>query len=57
MTEPKTFAERLDAARDGREFGILIQDMLSCLDDAKASIENASDALKKAGAALAGDDE
>ena len=46
VTEPKTFTERLDAARNGQEFGLVIQDMFTALDSAKDSIDRAAAALK-----------
>lgn len=45
MTEPKTFAERLDAAENGESFGAVILDMLAALADAKDHINNAVAAL------------
>jgi len=45
MTEPKTFAERLDAAENGESFGAVISDMLAALADAKDHINNAVAAL------------
>jgi len=45
MTEPKTFAERLDAAENGESFGAVISDMLAALADAKDHINNAVEAL------------
>jgi hypothetical protein len=47
MTEPKTFAERLDAAQDGKEWGQVIQDMFAALAEAKVHIDNATAALKE----------
>ena len=47
MTEPKTFAERLDAAQDGKEWGLVIQDMFAALAEAKVHIDNATAALKE----------
>lgn len=47
MTDPKTFAEQLDAAQDGQEFGAVINDMLSSLAAAKVAIDNASAALEE----------
>jgi len=35
MTEPKTFAERLDAAPDGQAFANVILDMFTALEKAK----------------------
>jgi hypothetical protein len=46
MTEPKTFAERLDAAENGESFGAVISDMLAALADAKDHINNAVSALQ-----------
>lgn len=39
MDEPKTFAERLDAARNGQEFGNAINDLLAALDRAIAELD------------------
>ena len=47
MTEPKSFAERLDAAQDGKEWGLVIQDMFAALDQAKVAIDNAAAALEE----------
>ena len=47
VSEPKTFTERLDAARNGQEFGLVIQDMLASLAEAKDAIDNASAALEE----------
>ena len=47
MTDPKTFAERLDAAQDGKEWGLVIQDMFAALAEAKVHIDNATAALKE----------
>jgi hypothetical protein len=47
VTDPKTFAERLDAAQDGREWGLVIQDMFAALAEAKVHIDNAAAALKE----------
>jgi len=47
MTEPKSFAERLDAAQDGKEWGLVIQDMFAALAEAKVHIDNATAALKE----------
>ena len=57
MTEPKSFAERLDAAQDGKEWGLVIQDMFKCLADAKVAIDNAAAALAEVGADMGGDDD
>ena len=57
MTEPKTFAERLDAAQDGREWNLVIQDMFKALESAKESIDAAAAALKEVEADMGGDDE
>ena len=46
MPEPKTFVERLDAAQDGKDFGAVINDMLSHLAEAKDAINNAAAALE-----------
>jgi hypothetical protein len=56
MTEPKSFAERLDAAIDGKEWGLVIQEMFAALAEAKVAIENAASALKEVEADLGGDD-
>jgi len=56
MTEPKTFAERLDAAPDGETFGVIISDMFACLQSAKDHIDNAAAALDQAKAAVEGDE-
>ena len=56
MTEPKTFAERLDAAPDGQTFGAIISDMFVCLQSAKDHIDNAAAALNEAKAAVEGDE-
>jgi hypothetical protein len=45
MSEPKTFAERLDAAPDGEAFGNVILNMFKNLEEAKDAIERAQDAL------------
>ncbi len=55
MSEPKTFAERLDAAQDGREWGLVIQDMFKCLADAKVAIDNAAAALMEVEAEMGAD--
>jgi hypothetical protein len=55
MTEPKSFAERLDAAQDGREWGLVIQDMFAALAEAKVAIDNAAAALKEVESDLGGD--
>ena len=47
MTEPKSFAERLDAAQDGKEWGLVIQDMFAALAEAKVHIDNATAALEE----------
>jgi len=57
VTEPKSFAERLDAAQDGKEWGLVIQDMFKCLADAKVAIDNAAAALAEVGADMGGDDD
>jgi hypothetical protein len=57
VSEPKTFAERLDAARDGKEWGLVIQDMFAALAEAKVHIDNATAALKEVEAEMGGDDE
>lgn len=57
MDEPKSFAERLDAAQDGKEWGLVIQDMFKCLADAKVAIDNAAAALMEVEAEMGGDDE
>jgi hypothetical protein len=57
VTEPKTFAERLDAAQDGQEFGAVIDDMFKALQSAKESIDRAAAALKEVEAEMGGDDE
>jgi len=57
VTEPKTFAERLDAAQDGREWNLVIQDMFKALESAKESIDAAAAALKEVEADMGGDDE
>ena len=56
MTEPKSFAERLDAAQDGKEWGQVIQDMFAALDEAKVAIDNAAAALEEVEAEMCGDD-
>jgi len=56
MNEPKTFAERLDAAPDGQSFGAIISDMFACLQSAKDHIDNAAAALKEAKSAVEGDE-
>lgn len=35
MDQPKTIAEKLDAANDGKEFGAVIIDMFAALDKAR----------------------
>ena len=55
MSDPKSFAERLDAAQDGREWGLVIQDMFAALAEAKVHIDNATAALKEVEAEM-GDD-
>ncbi len=57
MTDPKTFAQRLDAAQDGQEFGAVIDDMFKALESAKESIDAAAAALKEVKADMGGDDE
>ena len=57
MSEPKTFVERLDAAQDGREWNLVIQDMFKALESAKESIDAAAAALKEVEADMGGDDE
>ena len=57
MTEPKTFAERLDAAQDGPAFGQVIQDMFRSLESAKESIDRAAAALREVEAEMGGDDD
>jgi hypothetical protein len=47
MPEIKTIAEQLDAAQDGKEWGLVIQDMFKSLDEAKVAIDNAAAALKE----------
>jgi hypothetical protein len=47
MTERKTFVERLDAAQDGKEWGLVIQDMFAALAEAKVHIDNAAAALEE----------
>jgi len=56
MDEPKSFAKRLDAARDGKEWGLVIQDMFKCLAEAKVHIDNATAALEEVQAEICGDD-
>lgn len=57
MSEPKTFAERLDAVQDGQEFGAVIDDMFKALQSAKESIDRAAAALKEVEAEMGdGDD-
>jgi hypothetical protein len=34
MDEPKTFAEKLDASKDGKEFQSVLMDLFSALDKA-----------------------
>jgi len=55
VSDPKSFAERLDAAQDGREWGLVIQDMFAALAEAKVHIDNATAALKEVEAEM-GDD-
>jgi hypothetical protein len=57
VSEPKTFAERLDAAQDGQEFGAVIDDMFKALQSAKESIDRAAAALKEVEAEMGADDE
>ena len=57
MTDPKSFAERLDAAQDGQEFGQIIQNMFRSLESAKDAIDRATAALKEVEAEMGGDDE
>jgi hypothetical protein len=57
VSEPKTFAERLDAAQDGQEFGAVIDDMFKALQSAKESIDRAAAALREAEAEMGGNDE
>ena len=57
MSEPKTFAERLDAAQDGKEWGLVIQDMFANLAAAKDAIDNAAAALAQVQADTGGDDD
>jgi len=47
MPEDKTIAEQLDAAQDGKEWGLVIQDMFAALSEAKVHIDNATAALKE----------
>ena len=56
MTEPKSFAERLDAAEDGKEWLQVLQDMIRSLAEAKAAIDNAAAALEEVEAEMCGDD-
>ena len=35
MTEPKTLAEKLDAARDGREFAAVLGGLFAALEQAR----------------------
>ena len=55
MTEPKSFAQRLDAAQDGQEFGAVIDDMFKALQSAKESIDRAAAALKEVEADMGGE--
>ena len=57
MSEPKSFAQRLDAAQDGQEFGAVIDDMFKALQSAKESIDRAAAALKEVEAEMGPDDE
>ena len=41
MSEPKTVAEKLDAARNGEEFGQVLNGLFAALDQARA--EEAAD--------------
>ena len=34
MDEPRTFAERLDASKDGKEFHNVLKDLFSALEEA-----------------------
>jgi len=56
VSEPKSFAERLDAAQDGKEWGLVIQDMFAALAEAKVAIDNAGAFLKEVESDLGGDD-
>jgi len=56
MDEPKSFAKRLDVAQDGREWGLVIQDMFAALAEAKVHIDNATAALEEVQAEICGDD-
>ncbi len=55
MSEPKTFAEQLDAAQDGQEFGQIIQNMFRSLESAKDAIDRATAALREVEADMGGD--
>jgi len=55
VTEPKSFAQRLDAAQDGQEFGAVIDDMFKALQSAKESIDRAAAALKEVEADMGGE--
>jgi hypothetical protein len=57
VSEPKSFAQRLDAAQDGREWGLVIQDMFAALAEAKVHIDNATAALKEVEAEMGDDGE
>lgn len=56
MTQPKSFAARLDAAEDGKEWLQVLQDMIRSLAEAKAAIDNAAAALEEVEAEMGGDD-
>ncbi len=55
MSDPKTFAERLDAAQDGQEFGQIIQNMFRSLESAKDAIDRATAALEEVEAEMGGE--
>lgn len=55
MSEPKTFAEQLDAAPDGPAFGKVIEGLMASLLAAKESVEAAAAALEEVKDALEGD--
>ena len=39
MAEPKTVAEKLDAAKNGEEFGLVILELFAALDKARSTVE------------------
>jgi hypothetical protein len=55
VSDPKTFAERLDAAQDGQEFGQIIQNMFRSLESAKDAIDRATAALEEVEAEMGGE--